>query len=117
MNKVTLIGNVGKDVTVRSFTNGKLASFSLATKETYTNRNQEEVTATTWHNIVAFGKLADVCQRMATKGKKLSVEGKINHRSYKNKEDKMVYITEIQIFKVSEVKEETQETTEEVIPF
>jgi single-strand DNA-binding protein len=115
MNKVTLIGNVGKEVNVRTFTNGKLASFSLATKETYTNRNNEEVTATTWHNIVAFGKLADVCQRMASKGKRLSVEGKINNRSYKNKEDKTVYVTEIQVYKIAEVPE--LEASEEIIPF
>jgi len=116
MNKVTLIGNVGKEVNMRNFTNGKLASFTMATKETYTNKKNEEVTNTTWHNVVAFGKVADVCERMVTKGKLISVEGKINHRSYKNKEDKTVYITEIQVYKVSEVKEEKQDEME-VLPF
>ena len=100
MNKVTLIGNVGKEATIRTFENGKLASFSLATNETYTNKENKEVSNTTWHNIVAFGKVADVCERMVQKGKMLSVEGKLNNRSYKNKEDKMVYVTEIQIYKV-----------------
>lgn len=103
MNKVSLTGNVGKEVTVRNFENGKLASFTMATNETYTNKNNEEVTNTTWHNLVAFGKVAEVCERMVAKGKLLSVEGKLNYRSYKNKEDKMVYVTEIQIYKVEEV--------------
>lgn len=103
MNKVSLTGNVGKEVTVRNFENGKLASFTMATNETYINKNNEEVTNTTWHNLVAFGKVAEVCERMVAKGKLLSVEGKLNYRSYKNKEDKMVYVTEIQIYKVEEV--------------
>lgn len=103
MNKVTLIGNVGKEVNVRNFENGKLASFTMATKETYTNKNKEEVTNTAWHNLVAFGKVADVCERMIKKGKRVSVEGKLNYRSYKNKEDKMVYVTEIQVYKVEEI--------------
>lgn len=102
MNKVSLTGNVGKEVTVRNFENGKLASFTMATNETYINKNNEEVTNTTWHNLVAFGKVAEVCERMVAKGKLLSVEGKLNYRSYKNKEDKMVYVTEIQIYKVEE---------------
>jgi single-strand DNA-binding protein len=104
MNKVSLIGNVGKEATIRNFENGKLASFSLATKETYTNKNNEEVSNTTWHNIVAFGKVAEVCERLVQKGKMLSIEGKINNRSYKNKEDRMVYVTEIQIYKVEETQ-------------
>ena len=108
MNKVTLIGNVGKEVNMRTFENGKLASFTMVTKETYTNKKNEEVVSNTWHNVVAFGKVADVCQRMVAKGKLISVEGKINHRSYKNKEDKVVYVTEIQVYKVEEVAKENQ---------
>ncbi|AXE21384.1 single-stranded DNA-binding protein [Runella rosea] len=104
MNKVTLIGNVGNEVIVRDFDNGKLASFTMATTESYTNKNNEEVTNTTWHNIVAFGKVADVCKRMAAKGKLLSVEGKINYRTYKNKKDKMIYVTEIQVYKIEEIE-------------
>lgn len=109
MNKVTLIGNVGKEVSIKNFENdGKLASFTMATNETYTNKNNEEVTSTTWHNLVAFGKVAAVCERMATKGKLISVEGKLNYRSYKNKEDKLVYVTEIQVYKIEEAKKETK---------
>ena len=103
MNKVSLIGNVGKEVNVRKFENGKLASFTVATKETYINKDHKEVTNTAWHNLVAFGKVADVCERMATKGKMVSIEGKLNYRTYKNKEDKTVYVTEIQVCKIEEV--------------
>lgn len=104
MNKVTLTGNVGKDLNVRTFENGKLASFTMVTKETYKNRKNEEVESKTWHNLVAFGKVAEVCERLITKGKKVSVEGKLNYRSYKNKEDKTVYVTEIQVYKVQEME-------------
>ncbi|MEI7587234.1 single-stranded DNA-binding protein [Runella sp.] len=109
MNKVTLVGNVGKEVIMRTFENGKLASFTLATKETYTNRKNEEVVSTTWHNLVAFGKVADVCQRMVAKGKLISVEGKINHRSYKINEDKVMYVSEIQVYKITEVVKNNKE--------
>jgi single-strand DNA-binding protein len=104
MNKVTLIGNVGKEVSVRTFENGKLASFTVATSETYINKEQKEITTTAWHNLVAFGKVADVCERMLTKGKKVSIEGKLNYRSYKNKEDKTVYVTEIQVYKIEAIE-------------
>jgi len=104
MNKVTLTGNVGKELNVRSFENGKLASFTMVTKETYKNRKNEEVESKTWHNLVAFGKVAEVCERLITKGKRVTVEGKLNYRSYKNKEDKMVYVTEIQVYKVQEIE-------------
>ena len=109
MNKVTLVGNVGKEVIMRTFENGKLASVTLATKETYTNRKNEEVVSTTWHNLVAFGKVADVCQRMVAKGKLISVEGKINHRSYKINEDKVMYVSEIQVYKITEVVKNNKE--------
>ena len=109
MNKVTLIGNVGKDVNVKNFENGKLASFTVATNETYLNKNNEEVTNTTWHNLIAFGKVASVCEQLATKGKLVSIEGKLNYRSYKNKEDKLVYVTEIQVYKIEEVKREPKQ--------
>ncbi len=103
MNKVTLIGNVGKELITKNFTNGKLASFTLATNEKYMSKENKEVSNTTWHNLVAFGKVADVCERMISKGKLVSIEGKLNYRSYQNKENQTVYITEIQVYKVEEV--------------
>ena len=67
------------------------------------SKENKEVSNTTWHNLVAFGKVADVCERMISKGKLVSIEGKLNYRSYQNKENQTVYITEIQVYKVEEV--------------
>lgn len=102
MNAVKLIGNVGSEVNVLDFENGKKASFSLATTESYTNKNNEEVKNTAWHNVVAWGKVAEICADLVSKGKFVSVEGKLNYRNYVNKENKTVYVTEIVAFNVSE---------------
>lgn len=102
MNTVKLMGNVGREVNVREFEGGKMATFSLATNETYLNRNQEEVTSTAWHNVVAWGKLAQQCEQLLSKGKFVSVEGKINYRQYQNREDQTVRVTEIVAYKIEE---------------
>ncbi len=102
MNLVKLVGNVGREVNVREFEGGKVATFSVATSETYLNRNQEEVTSTAWHNVVAWGKLAQQCEQLLSKGKFVSVEGKINYRQYQNREDQTVRVTEIVAYKVEE---------------
>lgn len=103
MNSVKLIGLVGSGITHMDFENGKRASFSLATNEAYTNKNNEEVKNTTWHQIVAWGKVAEVCANVVSKGKLLQIEGKINYRNYVNKENKTVYITEIIALNVTPV--------------
>ncbi len=108
MNTVKLIGNVGIEVNVLTFDNGKKASFSLATNETYTNKKNEEVKNTTWHNVVAWGKVAEVCADLVSKGKLVSIEGKLNYRNYVNKENKTVYVTEIIANKVTEVEAKPQ---------
>ncbi|AFK03730.1 single-strand binding protein [Emticicia oligotrophica DSM 17448] len=102
MNSVKLIGNVGSDLNLLTFENGKKASFSLATTESYKNKQNEDVKNTTWHNVVAWGKIADVCNDLISKGKRVQIEGKLNYRNYVNKENKTVYITEIIAYKVSE---------------
>ncbi|CAH0996160.1 Single-stranded DNA-binding protein [Emticicia aquatica] len=104
MNSVKLIGNVGSEVNVLSFENGKKASFSLATNETYTNKKNEEVKNTTWHNVVAWGKVAEICADLVSKGKLVTIEGKLNYRNYVNKESKIVYVTEIIAYKVTEAE-------------
>ena len=101
MNTVKLSGNVGNEVNVLDFENGKKASFSLATNESYTNKNNQEVKNTLWHNVVAWGKTAEQCSQILAKGKFVSIEGKLNYRNYINKENKTVYVTEIVAFKVS----------------
>jgi single-strand DNA-binding protein len=103
MNTVKLVGNVGKEVIIKELTNSKLATFSLATNEKYTDKNNKEVQNTTWHNIVAWGKMAESCEKLLSKGKFVSIEGKIIYRQYENAQKQKVYITEIQAYKVEEV--------------
>lgn len=97
-NKVTLIGHTGKDVEVVNFENGGIkASVSLATNDYYTNTQGEKVEDTQWHNLVAFGKTADIMQKYVTKGKEIAVEGKITYRSYDTQDGQKRYITEIRV--------------------
>ena len=95
-NKVQLIGNLGQDPEVIELDNGKkLAKFSIATNESYKNASGEKITDTQWHNIVAWGKTADIVESYLSKGKEVAVEGKLIHRSYENSEGEKRYVTEI----------------------
>ena len=96
INKVILVGNVGKDPEIRHLDNNvAVANFPLATSETYTNKNGEKVTTTEWHNIVAWRGLADVCEKYVQKGRQLYIEGKIRTRSYDAQDGTKRYMTEI----------------------
>jgi single-strand DNA-binding protein len=96
INKVMLIGNVGRDPEVRYLDSGVVvAKFPLATSETYTNKNGDRVTNTEWHNIVLWRKLAEVAEKYVKKGHPLFIEGKIRSRSYDDKDGNKRYITEI----------------------
>jgi single-strand DNA-binding protein len=96
INKVLLLGNVGKDPVVRYFDKGVAkATFPLATSETYTNQQGETVTSTEWHNIVLWRALAEVAEKTVKKGTQLYVVGKIKTRSYVDKDGNNKYITEI----------------------
>lgn len=95
-NKVQLIGNLGNDPEVIMMENGtKLAKFSIATNESYKNAKGEKVTDTQWHNIVAWGKLAEIAEDFLSKGKEVMIEGKLMNRSYETNEGEKRYITEI----------------------
>ncbi|MEX0315586.1 single-stranded DNA-binding protein [Flagellimonas sp.] len=95
-NKVQLIGNLGNDPEIVLMESGsKLAKFSLATNETYKNSEGEKVTDTQWHNIVAWGKTAEIAESYLEKGKEVMIEGKLVHRSYETKEGEKRYITEV----------------------
>ena len=95
-NKVQLIGNLGQDPEIITLENGsKLAKFSIATSDSYKNAGGEKVEDTQWHNVVAWGKLADIVENYANKGKQVAVEGKLTHRSYETKEGEKRYITEV----------------------
>ncbi len=95
-NKVQLIGNVGNAPQVKNLESGKkVASFSIATNEFYKNSKGEKVQNTQWHNIVAWGKTAEIVEQYAGKGKKIAIDGKLSSRSYETSEGKKRYVTEI----------------------
>ncbi|HET8885859.1 MAG TPA: single-stranded DNA-binding protein [Salinimicrobium sp.] len=95
-NKVQLIGNVGNDPEIVNLETGKkLAKFSIATNETYKNAKGEKVTDTQWHNIVAWGKTAEIIENYVPKGKEVAIEGKLTSRSYEDKEGVKKYVTEV----------------------
>lgn len=96
VNKVILIGNVGKDPETRYLDNNLVVCrFPLATSEAYKNRSGETVTATEWHNIVLWNKLAEIAEKYVVKGKQLYIEGRIRTRSWEDKEGNKRYTTEI----------------------
>jgi single-strand DNA-binding protein len=95
VNKVILIGNVGKDPEIKHLENGiTLAKFSLATTEVYKKDNEKRST-TEWHNIVAFRNLADIIKNYVKKGDALYIEGKIQTRSWDDQDGNKKYMTEI----------------------
>ena len=96
-NKVTLIGRTGKEVEMVKFENGQLAKVSLATSEHYTNAKGEKVEETQWHNLVCYGKTAEIMEKYVEKGKEIAVEGKIMYRTYDDKDGQKRYITEIRV--------------------
>jgi len=95
INKVILVGNVGKDPEVRHLENNlSVANFTLATSENYTNKSGEKVTTTEWHNIVCWRGLATLAENYIRKGSQLYIEGRIRTRSYEQDGIKK-YATEI----------------------
>lgn len=97
VNKVILIGNLGKDPEVRHLENGAVvANFPLATSESYTDRNTgQRVENTDWHDIVVWRGLAEVVEKYVRKGTKIYVEGKLKRRSWQDKEGNTRYTTEV----------------------
>lgn len=96
VNKVILVGNVGKDPELRYTPSGvAVATFSVATSETYKDKQGEKKEKTEWHNIVAWNKLAEICDKYLKKGRQVYIEGKIQTRSYDDRDGNKKYITEI----------------------
>ncbi len=97
VNKVILIGNLGKDPEVRHLENGAVvANFSIATSESYTDKNTDQkVTNTEWHDIVVWRGLASVVEKYVRKGQKVYIEGKLRKRSWQDKDGITRYTTEI----------------------
>ena len=97
-NKVQLIGNLGNAPEVKTTESGKkLARFSVATNESYRNAKGEKVTETTWHNLVAWGKVADLAEKFLHKGTEVVIEGKLINRNYTDKDGIKKYISEVQV--------------------
>jgi single-strand DNA-binding protein len=96
VNKVILVGNLGKDPELRYTPSGAaVASFSLATSERYKDKSGEWVDKTEWHNIVAWKQLAEICGKYLHKGKQVYIEGRIQTRTYDDRDGNKRYITEI----------------------
>ena len=97
-NKVQLIGNLGNVPEVRNTESGKkLVRFSIATNESYHNAKGEKVTETQWHNLIAWGKVADIAEKYLAKGTEVAIEGKLMNNNYTDKEGNKRYNTEIQV--------------------
>jgi single-strand DNA-binding protein len=87
VNKVIVIGNLGANPDIRALPSGQnVANFSLATTERFTDRNGAKQERTDWHRIVAFGRLADTCERFLSKGRQVYIEGRLTTRQYEAKD-------------------------------
>jgi single-strand DNA-binding protein len=96
VNKVILIGNLGGDPTVRYTPQGTaVANFNIATTERFTNRSGEKEERTEWHRIVAWGKLAEICQQYLKKGKQVYVEGRLQTRQWEDQQGQKRQTTEV----------------------
>ncbi|PIQ49092.1 MAG: single-stranded DNA-binding protein [Cytophagales bacterium CG12_big_fil_rev_8_21_14_0_65_40_12] len=96
VNKVILVGNLGKDPEVRHLENGRaVANFSLATSETYKNKQGEKVTNTEWHNIVLWSPIAEIAEKFLKKGNQVYIEGKLTTRSWDDQDGNKRYTTEV----------------------
>ncbi len=96
VNKVILVGNLGRDVELRHTPGGAaVAKFSLATNEVWKDKNGQKQEHTEWHNIVAWGKLAEFCGTYLTKGRQVYVEGSVRTRTYDDETGNRRYFTEV----------------------
>lgn len=96
VNKVILVGNLGKDPEVRHLDNGRaVANFSIATSETYKNKQGERVTNTEWHNVVLWSPLAEIAEKFLKKGGQVYIEGKLTTRSWDDQDGNKRYTTEV----------------------
>lgn len=108
-NFVQLIGNIGSDPELKSFESGKsLVSFSLATNEFYRKADGEATEETQWHKLVAWGKTAEYINANCKKGQQMLIQGKLQHRSYDDKEGNKRFLTEIVIHNCMKLSRETQ---------
>jgi single-strand DNA-binding protein len=96
LNKILLIGHLGKDPEVRYTQDGAaVASFSLATSDNFTDKNGTRQERTEWHSVKAFGKLADICKNYLAKGKQVYIEGRIQTREFTDRDGNKRRVTEV----------------------
>ena len=111
LNKVTLIGRLGQDPEVREVGTSKVANFSIATDESYTDKSGNKVEKTEWHKIVMWNKAAENAQAFLKKGSLVYVEGKIETRSWENDSGEKRYTTEIKSFSFQMLDNKSDQNT------
>ena len=95
-NSVQLIGHLGKDPEMKTFGNDRsMARFSVATNEYFRNHEGKQIQETQWHNVVAWGKTAEIVEKLLKKGKETAIQGKLINRSWEDENGLKHYITEI----------------------
>ena len=118
-NSVTLIGNLGNDFELKNLGSGRtLAKTSLATNESYKNKEGEYVQNTQWHNLIAWGKKAEIMAKFGKKGSKMAVSGKLEYNTYENDKGVKSYFTQIVVddFHLLDPKKKQNEEGEDM-PF
>lgn len=116
VNKVQLVGRVGNDPDIRTFDKGrKMARFSMVTNESYIDSKGTSVVNTQWHHLVAWGRAAVLAEKLITKGAEVSIEGKLVHRNYVDKEGVKKYVTEVEVAEILLL--ENKSNKEESKPF
>lgn len=95
-NNVRLIGHLGQNPDVKDLNGGKkMAKFSLATSESYRDDKGDRISETQWHNLIAWGKTAEIASKFLSKGREVAIEGKLSSRSYTDREGNKRYTTEV----------------------
>lgn len=95
-NSVQLIGNLGNDPQVKQLDSGKVvANLSIATSDSYKNKDGDKIEDTQWHDLVAWGRTAEIVEKYLKKGSRIAIEGKLTHRNYDDKEGNKRYVTEV----------------------
>ncbi len=112
INSVRLMGNVGATPEVKSFENGnKMAKIRLATNEKQKNAKGESVEITHWHNLVFWGKQAELIEKYVTKGERIAIEGSLTNRIYETKTGEKKYITEVRVGEFEFISRKAGNTT------
>ena len=113
-NSVTLIGNLGKEVEIKELASGsKRATIVIATNDYYKNNKGETVTETQWHNLVAWGKTAELMGSVLSKGNEVAIQGKLMHRSYEDKDGNTRYTSEVKVNEFMKISRQEKEA----VPF